>query len=444
MREDEMRSRLQNAIDHRLSTLEGDPWLARRIIQNEKGEQPVMRKKISVSIVLVIAAMLLTVSGAVALMNSTIVDKLYGTQEDVPQAVMEQIHTPEATEETALGTLTLDEWLYDGSALHTSFTVANPTEETLLYTLDGIWLNDQHVTYENNTIEGAGTNGFLLGGVVDGASMPVSKVVYNKTTALHQYDENGKYLGQAALPEGEGKLKVSVAVWRPIRQPELVDYDQYEGYDVAETKDHLVVDDKGSCELWMFKPERYNLNDTAAQLSSQVYREAYKELGWAELVDTITVEVDVVLDNAQTPRVTPKEMEYQQGECRVVFTRFDMTLSGGAAEGWIYGDPEEVNDLVLGPNNMGLVLVDKDGQRVLSNGMYWSVTDEGLNFHMLLAPMTGELPQQVYLAHMVADDPRWNENERNYDPSVEKPEHVIGSYQLDYSNEIRIELEKSK
>ena len=31
--------RFQEAVDHRLSGLDGDPWLAKRIIANEKGEK---------------------------------------------------------------------------------------------------------------------------------------------------------------------------------------------------------------------------------------------------------------------------------------------------------------------------------------------------------------------------------------------------------------------
>ena len=69
MRDDELRARLCKAVDQQLSGLEGDPWLARRIIQSEKGDSPVMKKKLSVSLILVIVTMLLTLSAAVALVR---------------------------------------------------------------------------------------------------------------------------------------------------------------------------------------------------------------------------------------------------------------------------------------------------------------------------------------------------------------------------------------
>lgn len=398
MREDELKAKLTSAVDHRLSALEGDPWLARRIINAEKGEQPPMKKKLSVSFVLILAAMLLTLSAAVALVNSDIAAQLFGSQEQAPQAVLESIHTPQATASTELGTLTLDEWLYDGN-LHTAFTITNPTDEPLLYTLEGLWLGNQHLTYNHNRTDGAGDSGFLLGGTVNGVAMPASQTLYNLGEQLYQHDENGKYAGRIPLPEGENKLKVSVAVWRPINPVELVDYNQYEGMDVTETKDHITVDDSGFSSLYMFRPQAYNLITTAKDRPSAVYASAYKELGWLELADTIEVEVDVNLTKTELAHALPRQIEIQHGGCRIMFDQFDMSQSGGAIEGWVYGEYNAVKFLMEG----GLHVLDAANQQVLSSGCWWDSQTgdaQGMHFGIYLAPMTGELPTEIQLASM--------------------------------------------
>ena len=63
MNEQKQKERFRAAVDHRLSGLQGDPWLARRIIAGEKGEKKV-KKKISLGLVL---SMMIVLCAAVAL-----------------------------------------------------------------------------------------------------------------------------------------------------------------------------------------------------------------------------------------------------------------------------------------------------------------------------------------------------------------------------------------
>lgn len=441
MRDDELKARLRKAVDQQLSGLEGDPWLARRIIHSEKGDSPVMKKKLSVSLILVIMLILLTFSAAVALVNSHIAGQLYGPQETPPQAVLEQIHTPQVITEKPLGTLSMDEWLYDGHSLHTAFTVTNPTQEALLYTLDGIWLNGQHITYDHINTEGAGDSGFMLGGTVDGTAMPTSTTIYNMGTELYQFDASGKYTGRLPLPQGPSKVKVSVAVWRPINPVELVDYNQYEGYDVSVTKDHITADARGYSSLWLFRPESCYLPCNANQLPSAVYAETYKALGWLELVDILQVEVEVDLNKNDFAHALPQQTEFEQYGCRIVLEQFDMSLSGGAIEGWVYGDDSAVKALLDG----GLHVADKASQQVLSYGSWWDDQDAevkgGMHFHINLGPITGDLPQEISLVHITEWDNRWDATDPLYDPTLEKPENVYGMCQVDFSYEIVIPLD---
>jgi len=67
MYDDQLKNALQTAVNHRLSGLNGNPFLAQRIMQSEKGE-PKM-KKASTSLVLVLALMILTLSVGFALVQ---------------------------------------------------------------------------------------------------------------------------------------------------------------------------------------------------------------------------------------------------------------------------------------------------------------------------------------------------------------------------------------
>lgn len=441
MNDHEMKKTLCDAVDHRLSALEEDPWLARRIIHQAKGEQPVMKKKISVSIAAALIALVLAMSAAVALVTSNIAGILYGDEAKAPQEVIDMINTPQETARTGLGQLSMDEWLFDGNALHTSLTIANPGEETLLYTLDGIWLDGKRLSYDYSRTDGAGDSGFLLGGEIDGVQMPQSCTLYTKGASVYLFDENGKFQGMGGLPEGTAVLKASVAVWRPIAEPELVDYDQYEGVDAAETKDHLTADESGFSQLWLFAPARHQHSVNALQLPSDVYADSYRELGWAERVEIIEVELHIDLNKEQVSRAVPVQTEYEVAGVRVKIETFDMSLAGGEVSGWVYGEKDAVGQYLQD----GLVVVDYEGKRQLSVGSFWNdrpADAEGVHFTIRLGALTGELPAQVAIAPEVLVWDRWDPAFADY--AYEMAEGVGACYEVDLSREICIDLVHSK
>lgn len=440
MTEQELKHAVQQSIDHRLSALQGNPFLAQRIIAAEKGDPPVVKKKISVSLIVVLVLMMLTLSIGCALVSSRIANEMYG-QEPAPQEVTDQIQLIHQNAESALGSLALDELLYDGSALHTSFTISNPSNEPLLYTVDGIWLNDAPLTRSTLITEGAGTAGLLLGGALDGTAMPASLSVYNRGDALYGFDPSGKYLGLSALPEGEASLRISIAVWRPLHPPRLVDYAEYEGADVTETLKCLATDRTGYVQLDLFRPEAYTLHHNASQLSSDVYAQAYKELGWAEFLDRIELKADVTLDKNQLSRVQPTQSEYMLDDLTLTVDRFELTHAGGSMEGWVYGEADAVKAFL----GEGVYLADPEGNRVLNYGCWydWSDETQAAHFRLEFDPVADPLPQNVSLAPFVAHDPRWDERSVSYNPAIAEPENVVGAYQLDLSRAICIELESS-
>lgn len=437
MHDNDIRAALTRAVDNTLSDLSGDPWLAKKIIAAQTREEPVMKKKLSVSFALVLALMLLTLSAALALMNSTIGDRLFGGH--IPDEVAEHILTPQQTAEAPMGHISVDELLYDGSALHMSFTITNPAAETLLYTVDGIRIGGVPVNYDGLSAEGAGDAGYLLGGSVDGVQLPENVTMYNKASVQYLFDEGGAYLGTSPLPEGDVTLEVSVAVWRPIRAPRLVNYDDYEGVNVTETADSLLTDKHGYSMLWLMRPADMQANTAANVSAALAYAEIYETLGWAELVEISTISIPVEL-TMQVPHAVPAQRVLHWNELTITLDSMALTHAGGAIEGSVRGDEQAVAAFMRD----GLQAVDTAGQRELSTGC-WTEDDDAetgyMHFHITLAPIAGELPDVVTLAPMLADDPRWNPVEKLYDPSLPKPDGVIGSGQYDFTRSIDIPMD---
>lgn len=433
---DNEKIRIQNAIDRRLSSVQGDPFLAQRIIAAEKGEKEM--KKFSVSLALVLALMLVTLSVGFALVSSGIIDHLYG-HEEAPQAIVDSIVTPKETAETQMGKVTVDEILYDGVNLHTTITVENPTAETLLYTIDGLKLNGERIIGTNALTDGAGFGGMVLGGCVQGRELPASYTLYSKGEWLNTYDENGKFAGTKPFGEGEAMLTVDLAVWQPINDVEIVNYRDYEGNNISEVRSNLVTDERGLCELELFRPEAYYRAVTAKDVASDVYADVYEALGWAKKVDALTLTVPVTLSKSTVPHGTPTEKEYKLGDVTVIFNAFDFTQAGGQAKGVIRGDAASVHDFLCG----GVQMVDKATDRVFTSGLTWASDGEdrkGVEFTLYFAPFTGDIPQRVQLVPTIEYNDRWVPSSPAYDPSVIKPDNAVDCWVLDFDRAVTIDL----
>ena len=87
MDEHKQKEQVRHSVDARLSGLQGDPWLAQRILANAKGEVK-MKKKLSVGLILAIVLVLVAVTAlAVSLLSS--------------KAFVEQVMKPSAMESTS-------------------------------------------------------------------------------------------------------------------------------------------------------------------------------------------------------------------------------------------------------------------------------------------------------------------------------------------------------
>ncbi len=87
MNDQELRTKVQKALDNKLSGVKENPWLAQRIINCADGEEPVMKKKLSFSIVFVIVAVLVLGTALAVALNTEFISHVFGneTRENVTE-----------------------------------------------------------------------------------------------------------------------------------------------------------------------------------------------------------------------------------------------------------------------------------------------------------------------------------------------------------------------
>ena len=76
MRDEMNRTEFSESLDRRLSGLQGDPWLAAKVLAKTEGEKPV--KKLSATTILVNVLLVLTMAGALATANWTVIGRIFG------------------------------------------------------------------------------------------------------------------------------------------------------------------------------------------------------------------------------------------------------------------------------------------------------------------------------------------------------------------------------
>lgn len=69
MKDHDQRKIFRDSVNRRLSGLQGDPWLAQRIISQNKKEEPIMKKKISMGLIFAIAAVLIAATALAAVLT---------------------------------------------------------------------------------------------------------------------------------------------------------------------------------------------------------------------------------------------------------------------------------------------------------------------------------------------------------------------------------------
>lgn len=155
MTDQEIRARVHRAVDTTLSGLQGDPLLSQRVIlRARQKEEPQMKKKLSVGLVLVLALVLMSVTGLAAAGLWGVIDftGLYGTKLLDSAADTVQTGIPQQGGKGEYTSFTLREAICDGQAAYMVFDVTPADAHTLLIAWD-FTLEDSAANFENGAPE---------------------------------------------------------------------------------------------------------------------------------------------------------------------------------------------------------------------------------------------------------------------------------------------------
>lgn len=132
------RQEVSEAVDRRLSGLQGDPWLTAKVLSKAEGEKTV--KKLSATAILVIVLLVLTMAGALAAALNAwgLLDFAGNTWRTyVPENARENVTRENVTVETDHLVCKVQDSYYDGEILMLTANVM-PKEKVLLFAEDGL------------------------------------------------------------------------------------------------------------------------------------------------------------------------------------------------------------------------------------------------------------------------------------------------------------------
>ncbi|MBQ6804529.1 MAG: hypothetical protein IJP04_07735 [Clostridia bacterium] len=191
----------------------------------------------------------------------------------------------------------------------------------------------------------------------------------------------------------------------------------------------------------MFRPESARRSYSSQQSGGEIYAPVFKKLGWAERVNTIEMTLEVDLDQILVSQAVPEKSEYFMNGFRIAFDSFQLTHAGGTLKGLIYGNQQEITAFL----QKGLILADLKTRQDLSRGCIWSNEvnpDQSISFEILLSPIAGDLPETVYLIPPIAYNDQFVEEYPHFDPALEKPENIIGTWEVDFNQMLEIKLHR--
>lgn len=213
----EIMQQVRSAIDDCTRGIHEAPSLRYQILKQAKGEPPV-KKKISAALALAMV-MILLVSGAFAakLFNSDVLSWLFRNDDIEPsQEVLDLLDQPNQHQLTDYIDLTLTETLFDGRKLSVSFTLQNPTDELLIYTIGDARLNGEDLFAESALLPFAKGYGQALSGEVDGQAISsTARVVATFAGASAPREEPMVAATPAPLHSADpAELSIQVDVYR--------------------------------------------------------------------------------------------------------------------------------------------------------------------------------------------------------------------------------------
>ena len=255
--------KVQRAMNTTLSGLQEDPWLTQRVLANAKGEEPV-KKKLSVSAILVIALIAVSITAALAVGLGLVsnIGQIYNLNDNSErQQLLKNIQQLNDNYEGNAVRFVLTEALYDSAAgsYGLGWTLEPLKDGDRLYVvLDGITIGGER-THTRNEI--------------------------NVTDYLLEKKTDGTVIGE--LPEnGSGECEVTFSILRPIG--EIVKVHTPEDEEIKETEKRY-SDMLANGQLPM-EGDGLIYSETDGE---QSYSDSLLQTGLMEIADRFTIKADI-------------------------------------------------------------------------------------------------------------------------------------------------------
>ncbi|MBQ8537024.1 MAG: hypothetical protein IJ461_06455 [Clostridia bacterium] len=312
------REDFKNAVDHRLSGLKADPYLARRIMAQQKGEEPVMKKRVSFAAVLLV---ILALAGTVALGTEWGVLKLFMYNDTPNGSVAQGVQPVNASYQGQVVSCRMEEAVYDapGKSWALSWTMNNLTNEEGLYVV------------QDNPLVG-------------GESAHWRSATFGSEYFLPQGESEGMMLGE--LPENKGETwEMHFTVLRPLAE--------YEDVDPADTTEEYLkaIADIRSRGKIPVEGDGYIYTE---QKSDEGYVQSLLATGQFEKADEFTLTFTLaenLLDSACREYMGEKTFVFENYELRireayttataayiqVEYITPEKPVDGGKGMGWLWG-----------------------------------------------------------------------------------------------------------
>ena len=305
---------VQESIDSGLSSMQGDPWLAQRIMNQEKTGEIIVNKRFSVGLVLAIVLMLITVTALGAAKGWNVLQFLFGLEsKEIPEIHMTAVGQEAVTDGAFLR---VDSALYDGRAFAFDWFIENRKPDIPMYCrVDAFTANGVRIWTD-------GTDSF------DGQWMPG---LFSDGTW-----QDGEYILLPEEARGADRLHIDMGItlYRPVRpvwrmevfQPEeaaaladegyyvIAEGEGFVGYDANEKKwVHWFGGDPAE-DMGGYQTERLVLSFDIAKLNGD-YRKLETEAVYENEYCTAVYETAEItpLGLYLTIRMTPKDESFMKG-----------------------------------------------------------------------------------------------------------------------------------
>ncbi len=399
-------------------------------------EKPVMKRKVSLGLVLALVLLLITISAAIALTQSDLLGHLFGGGERVPGGMEGTLRQLEETVKAEDVSVTLNEYLFDGEKLHLRWTVEGTSGRQIMVTMSPFQIDKEGATVEDETSFQTDDHAwaYVLNGEADGTAMPGSVSNYITFANTQDGDGNRPFVsGETVTVTG------NLYLWEILNPPVLVDTSAMSGYggragtvgpeemereDVARLR-RLPVGRNGFCDLEYFAVTG---REDIGVFNAKESEKTYEYLGWAKPQSVLPVQFSILLNTQSIKQAEPVQTTFEMDNFTLEITRLAYRQTGGTLELKVYPKPRGAWISEESPLVRDLVVLDAGSLVFLNGSRSYGNNSELIDnteysyvfYEISLLPVSGEMPAAILIAP----------GERKYD----------GSYVYNLEEAVRVDL----